>query len=174
MTAADAGASPAGAEVELCAFRVGGEDYAVDVMRVREVLPPPPVTPVPRAPPFVEGVVHLRGEVIPVVDVRERFGLPIIPPTRRTRLLVVKVADRHLGLVVDEVREVLRLPRCALRPAPLLGSTGPRFFVGACGGDAPAGGGPVRLLLDVRALLEPVSPGEREAVRAQARAARGA
>ncbi|ACL66254.1 CheW protein [Anaeromyxobacter dehalogenans 2CP-1] len=178
--AAPEAAAPEGARVQLCTFRVGGEDYAIDIMRVREIIPPQPVTPVPRAPAFVEGVFHLRDEVIPVVDVRRRFGLPIGPPTRRTRFLVVNVARRRIGLVVDEVCEVLRLPRHALRPAPaLVADGGPRFFLGVCGGDGRPGGrrgGParLRLLLDVKALLDPVVPGEAAAARAQAEASRRA
>ncbi len=174
---ADAGAAPAAdALVQLCSFRIGGEDYAVDLMRVREIIHPLPITPVPRAPASVEGVVRLRGEVVPVLDVRKRLGVPAAPPSRKTRFLIVNVARRRIGLVVDEVCEVLRLPRRDLRPAPPLHEEGaPRFFLGACGGEgAPAGrrGGAarLRLLLDVKALLDPAVPGEADAARAQAEA----
>lgn len=183
MDPLDRGERPAGASadeplVQLCTFRVGGEDYAIDVMRVREIIRPLPVTPVPRAPAFVEGVIRLRSEVVPVVDVRRRFGLPVGAPGRDTRFVIVHVAGRRLGLVVDEVCEVVRLPRGDLRPAPrLVGQGGPRFFVGVCGGDGTAavrarrpGAAPLRLLLDVRALLEPAVPGEAAAARAQAEA----
>lgn len=179
--AAPGGAGEAG-RAQLCTFRIGEEDYAVDIMRVREIIQPLPITPVPRAPAFVEGVVRLRGEVIPVVDVRKRFGLPPSPPTRKTKFLVVHVAGRRLGLVVDEVCEVLRLPRAEIRPAPaLVGLQGPRFFLGVCGGDAAqgssgrrGGAGRLRLLLNVKALLDPVQPGEAEAARALAEASRQA
>ena len=165
---------------QLCTFRVGGEDYAIDIMRVREIIPPLPVTPVPRAPSFVEGVIRLRGDVLPVVDVRRRLGLPVTSPTRKTKVLIVNVARRQIGLVVDEVTEVLRLPRSEIRPAPaLVGGDGPRFFLGVCGGETAAGGrrahagvARLRLLLNVKALLDPVLPGEVEAARAEADAAR--
>jgi purine-binding chemotaxis protein CheW len=162
---------------QLCTFRVGGEDYAIDIMRVREIIPPLPVTPVPRAPAFVEGVIRLRGDVVPVLDVRRRLGLPITPPTRKTKVLIVNVAGRRLGLVVDEVTEVVRIPRDEIRPAPaLVEGQGPRFFLGVCGGAGGAaarrGRGRLRLLLNVRALLEPVAPGEHEAVRTEAEATR--
>lgn len=167
--------------VQLCTFRIGGEDYAVDIMRVREIIHPLPITPVPRAPPSVEGVVRLRGEVVPVLDVRKRLGLPPSPATRRTRFLVVNVARRRIGLVVDEVCEVIRLPRGEIRAAPPLGDDrAPRFFLGVCGGEGAAGrgrrGGPgrLRLLLNVKALLDPAVPGEAEAARAQAEASREA
>ena len=167
--------------IQLCTFRIGGEDYAVDIMRVKEIIQPLPITPVPRAPDFVEGVIRLRGDVIPVVDVRKRFGLPAAAPTRRTKFLVVQVAGRRLGLVVDEVCEVLRLARGEIRPPPpLVGLEGPRFFLGVCGGgDAAAGrrgaaAGRMRLLLNVKALLDPAQPGEAEAARALAEASRHA
>jgi len=174
------GALDAG-RVQLCTFRIGGEDYAVDIMRVREIIQPLPITPVPRAPSFVEGVVRLRGEVIPVVDVRKRFGVAPSPRTRKTKFLVVHVAGRRLGLVVDEVCEVVRIPRTEIRPAPaLVGLDAPRFFLGVCGGEAVQGAagrrghgaGRLRLLLNVKALLDPVQPGEAEAARAVAEATR--
>jgi purine-binding chemotaxis protein CheW len=165
--------------VQLCTFRIGGEDYAIDIMRVREIIHPLPITPVPRAPAFVEGVVRLRGEVIPVLDVRKRLGVEVRPASRRSRFLVVNVAGRRLGLVVDEVCEVLRLPRSELRAAPALGAPGaPRFFLGVCGGEgAPGGRGAaprLRLLLNVKALLEASVPGEADAARAQAEVSRRA
>ncbi len=167
--------------VQLCTFRIGGEDYAVDIMRVREIIHPLAITPVPRAPASVEGVVRLRGEVIPVLDVRKRLGLPASAPTRRTRFLVVNVARRRIGLVVDEVCEVIRIPRADIRAAPRLGDErAPRFFLGVCGGDGAsargrrAGSGRLRLLLNVKALLDPAVPGDAEAARAQAEASREA
>jgi purine-binding chemotaxis protein CheW len=167
--------------VQLCTFRIGGEDYAVDIMRVREIIRPLPITPVPRAPASVEGVARLRGEVIPVLDVRKRLGLAATAPTRTTRFLVVNVARRRIGLVVDEVCEVIRIPRGEIRPAPPLGDDrGPRFFLGVCGGEgAPARGrrggpGRLRLLLNVKALLDPAVDGEPDAARAQAAASKDA
>ncbi len=167
--------------VQLCTFRIGGEDYAVDIMRVREIIHPLPITRVPRAPASVEGVVRLRGEVIPVLDVRKRLGLPASAPTRRTRFLVVNVARRRIGLVVDEVCEVIRIPRGDIRSAPPLGDDrAPRFFLGVCGGDGAsargrrAGSTRMRLLLNVKALLDPAVPGDAEAARAQADASRDA
>ncbi|BDG05888.1 chemotaxis protein CheW [Anaeromyxobacter oryzae] len=182
LAPADGADEAADALVQLCTFRVGGEDYAVDIMRVREIIHPLPLTPVPRAPAFVEGVFRLRGEVIPVVDVRKRFGLPADPPTRRSRYVIVNVAGRRLGLVVDEVCEVLRVPRGDVRATPPLGDPrAPRFFLGACGGEsAPAAAGRrggssrLRLLLNVKALLDPSAPGEADAARAQAEASRRA
>jgi purine-binding chemotaxis protein CheW len=166
--------------VQLCTFRIGGEDYAIDIMRVREIIPPRPITPVPRAPAFLEGVIRLRGEVVPVLDVRKRLGVPPAPDARRSRFLVANVAGRRIALVVDEVCEVVRLPRREIRVAPALGDDGaPRFFLGVCGGEGAqpgrrGGAGRLRLLLNVKALLDPSAPGEADSARAQATAARRA
>jgi len=176
----DAAIGAGAGRVQLCTFRIGGEDYAVDIMRVREIIQPLPITPVPRAPAFVEGVVRLRSEVVPVVDVRKRFGLPATPPGRKTKFMVVHVAGRRIGLVVDEVCEVVRLHRSEIRPAPALSSDAPRFILGICGGEGGAdqghrrGPGRLRLLLNVKALLEPAHPGEAEATRALVEATRQA
>ena len=167
-------------EAQLCTFRVAGEDFAIDIMRVREIIPPAPLTPVPEAPPHIAGVLRLRGEVVPVVDLHGRLGLPPAAPSRRARYVVVKVAGRLLGLMVDEVCEVLRLPRSELRPAPAaIDSKGTRLFLGVCEGERGAGragrrGGPgrLRLLLNVKALLDPESRDGVEAARALLASAR--
>jgi purine-binding chemotaxis protein CheW len=170
--------APAGSDpiIELCVFRVGEEEYAIDLRRMREILQPLPITPVPRAPEFVEGVVNLRGEVIPVVDVRKRLGLGVRTGERH-KVLVVNVAGRVLGLVVDAVSGVMRLSRSAIGPPPpLLALGGTRLFLGVCGAGegrviaAGRGGrGPaaqrLRLLLNVKALLEPDSPERARALR---------
>ncbi|HEU4382982.1 MAG TPA: chemotaxis protein CheW [Anaeromyxobacteraceae bacterium] len=173
MKASGTEAAPAADPVvELCAFRVGDEEYVVDLRRVREVVPPLPVRPVPRAPDAIEGVVDLRGEVIPVVDVRRRFGIPDAPRTRTARLLVIRIEGRVQALLVDAVLEVMRIPRSAIRPAPVLpGSGGPRLFLGACRGSGPGAarsGAKLRLLLNVRALTRPIEPEALEAARALA------
>jgi len=169
--------APSGADpiIELCVFRVGEEEYAIDLRRMREILQPLPITPVPRAPEFVEGVVNLRGEVIPVVDVRKRLGLPA-RPGGRPKVLVVNVAGRVLGLVVDGVSGVIRLARSAIGPPPpLLAASGARLFLGVCGAGEGRGGsgraarGPapqrLRLLLNVKALLLPDIPEKARALR---------
>lgn len=133
--------------MQLCAFRAGDEELAVDIMRVQEIIPPLPITKVPRAPKAIEGVVNLRGAILPVVDVRKQLGLgePSVPP--RPRLLVCRVGPHLLGLKVDGVSTVFRVEREALKPAPVSEGASPHI-VGVC-----AAGGKLRLLLDVRALL---------------------
>ena len=155
---AAAGAGAGEALVELCAFRAGDEEYVVDLRRVREILQPLPITALPRGPAFLDGVTDVRGEVIPVLDVRRRLGLP--PRAGRGKVLVVNVAGRVLALVVDAVVEVMRLPRSAIGPPPPAAPGGPRLYLGVCTARERPGARPaprrLRLLLDVKALLEPL------------------
>ena len=138
----------------LCAFAVGEQEYVIDVMRIRSIVRPLPVTAVPHAPPFVEGMIELRGAVIPVVDLRKRLGAPAVPPGPKARMLVVVVGGREVALLVDRVLEVMRIPRSAVRAAPpLLAGNGARFYLGVCDA-AVRGETRLRLLLNLRALLE--------------------
>lgn len=135
--------------VRLCCFAVGKEEYALDIMRVEEILPPQRVIAVPHAPSFVEGMLHLRGALLPVVDLRERLSTTGTPQGPRTRLLVCLLGQRRLALRVDRVTEVMRVRRSEIKPAPPLLSAGRApFVVGVCGTQERS-----RLLLDIKALL---------------------
>lgn len=135
--------------VQLCSFQVGREDYLVDIMRVVEILPPQPITPIPRAPAIVEGVLHLRGAILPVVDLRKRLLGPDAPEPPRTRLLVCLLGRRRVAVRVDRVTEVIRVRRSELKPAPSLLSPGRTPFVVGVWGPPER----LRLLLDLKALL---------------------
>ncbi|MFZ5443772.1 MAG: chemotaxis protein CheW [Myxococcota bacterium] len=144
--------------VQLCVMRIGAEHYAVDLKRVDEILPVPALTPLPRAPHFLEGVARLRGEVLPVIDSRKRLGVapaasgaltPSGKPKITERLVVCRIGTRRVGVLVDAVRQVLRVPRSTLRPAPLAHRPGARPHVLGVTGE----GAQLTLLLDVKALL---------------------
>ncbi|MBN1959629.1 MAG: chemotaxis protein CheW [Deltaproteobacteria bacterium] len=118
--------------VQLTAFRVGQEEYVVDIMRVREIIRPLTVTKVRKGPRFVEGVINLRGEVIPIVDLRVRFELPPEDSERR-RIIILMVEGRVLGIVVDSVTEVVRAPRNTIRGAPgIFTPEQAPYFLGVC------------------------------------------
>jgi len=151
--------------VELCAVAIGDAEYVLDLRRVREIVAGAELVPVPRGPEWVDGVVHLRGATLPAVDARRRLGLPPRPAGQKPRVLLVAVGRRSLALLVDAVVGVVRLPRSALRPAEGLTPGGPRLFLGVCGGGTRRGASKLRLLLDVKALLEPAAPGAAEAAR---------
>ena len=105
-----------GDERQLVVFQLGAELYGVEISRVHEIIRLQSVTRVPRAPAFVEGVINLRGKVIPVVDLRRRFGLPTADHTRASRIVVVELGDQVVGIVVDGVSEVLRVSTSTVEP----------------------------------------------------------
>ena len=106
----------------LVGFQVGDVRYAVDILRVREIITPLPLVELPHAPPSVLGVADHRGEVVPVLDLRRRFGLPATAPTRRTKWIVVELEDRSAGLVVDSVTDVFGAGPTEQRGVPKLGT----------------------------------------------------
>lgn len=105
-------------QVQLVTFRLGGEEFGLDVFQVHEILRYSEPTPVPRAPAFVEGVLDVRGTLIPIVDLRKRFELPRVTYDDDTRIVLVDFQAERLGLVVDAVTEVLRAPETAVQPPP--------------------------------------------------------
>ena len=120
-------------EIQLACFRIGAEYYGLDILRIREVIRPQKLTPVPKAPEFVEGVINLRGAVIPVVDLRKRFDTSPEAAGKKTRIIICVLAGKILGLVVDEVAEVCSYSRQEIQPAPqFLKGRGAEFFLGVC------------------------------------------
>lgn len=118
---------------QLATFALGGHEYALDIMRIKEIINPLRITPVPRAPGFIEGVVELRGAIIPIVDLRKRFDLSPVPPTRASKYVIVAIERNIVGLVVDAVGEVLRVTAGELRsPPPLVNGDGPSPFSAVC------------------------------------------
>jgi purine-binding chemotaxis protein CheW len=97
-------------ERQLVVFDLAGESFGVDINTVREIIRMQHVTRVPDAPAYVEGVMNLRGTVIPVVDLRLRFGLEVTEATAHSRVVVVDIGGAGIGVIVDGVREVLRIP----------------------------------------------------------------
>lgn len=124
---------PSTAEIQAACFRLAGEMYAIDIRRIKEVIRPQKVTPVPKSPAFIEGVINLRGMVIPVIDLRRRFSLPLPSDVRRSRIIICVVERKTLGLLVDEATEVCRFGRQDVRPAsPFLGGAEADFILGVC------------------------------------------
>lgn len=119
---------------DLCQFvtcLIADEEFALDVLSVQKINRMVEVTRVPKAPRFVEGVINLRGRIIPVLDLRRRFGLPPTSQTADSRIMVVLVRQRMVGLIVDEVVEVLRIPKSSIEPPPSVGnSAGSEFTQG--------------------------------------------
>jgi purine-binding chemotaxis protein CheW len=104
--------------VQVVSFKLGSEEYGVDIAQVQEINRMVAVTHVPRAPQFMEGVINLRGQLIPIIDLRSRFGMPRAEHTKNTRIVVTEIGTKRVGMVVDSVSEVLRLPAEHIEPAP--------------------------------------------------------
>ncbi len=116
---------------QLVTFRLGEEQFGVPIGAVQEIVRLPDVTPVPEAPWFVEGVINLRGRIIPVIDLGRRLRLPDRPRTRKTRILIVETDRRQVGLIVDAASEVLRLPPNAVEPPPpMISGIGVEYITG--------------------------------------------
>ncbi len=105
----------------LVGFTIADVHYAIDILRVREILNPLPIVPLPHAPAAVLGVADHRGEVVPILEVRRRFGLATALATRRTKWIVVELGDRLVGLVVDSVTDVFGAGEPDQRSVPEIG-----------------------------------------------------
>ena len=134
---------------QLVSFHVGTEEFAIDILGVQEIIRMVELTPVPNAPHYVEGVINLRGKVIPILDLRARFGLPAGDRTKETRIIVVDIAHTILGFIVDSVQEVLRLPEDLIEPPPTTGRGGSAEFHKGIG----RVDGRILILLDMSQLL---------------------
>ena len=104
----------------MVAFRVGAEMYGLDIACVQEIERVQPITKVPQSLTFVEGVIHVRGAIIPVVDLARRFGLEPITPDRQTRIIIACLRGQSVGFIVSAVDEVVSLPVKSVGPAPPL------------------------------------------------------
>ena len=107
-------------EEQLVAFTLGGETYGIDIAAIQEIIRMPEITPIPRTAPDVEGVVNLRGRIVPIVDLRARLGLSVVARTLSARVIVVQVGENTVGLIVDGVTGVLRLPTSSIEPPSAL------------------------------------------------------
>lgn len=120
-------------EIQLTCFYLGDDLYAMDIMRIKEIIRPQKLAVLPKAPAFMEGVLNLRGTVIPVVDLRKRFDMPLREIDQNRRLLIVALAGHTLGVVVDEVTEVITVPVANIKPPPMVDrGIGAEYLIGVC------------------------------------------
>jgi purine-binding chemotaxis protein CheW len=116
--------------LQLVSFHIGGEEFGLDILRVQEIIRVQQLTRVPNSPDFVDGVINLRGKVIPVVALRKRFGLEELAHDKQTRIVVIEVRGTVLGFIVDSVSEVLRIPADTVEPPPRLGKVEREYVSG--------------------------------------------
>jgi purine-binding chemotaxis protein CheW len=114
---------------QLVVFELANEVYGINIGTVREIIRMQTVTYVPDSPGFVEGVINLRGRVIPVVDLRKRFGLPVTDATNESRVLVVDISGDDIGVIVDAVTEVQRISEDSIEPTTTLVTTEDSYYI---------------------------------------------
>lgn len=130
-------------------FVLGKEEYGLEILKVREILGMMEITAVPQTPPFVKGVINLRGKVIPVIDLRRKFDMEEIAHTQETCVIVVDVSGTLMGIIVDTVREVLNIPEEHIEAPPKFGSKVRTDFILGMG----KVDGKVKILLDIEKVL---------------------
>jgi purine-binding chemotaxis protein CheW len=114
---------------ELIAFRIGAQEFCVDIMKVREIRGWTPATLLPQAPRFVSGVINLRGAVLPIIDLAGRLGFANAEPTARHVIIVAQIGHRLVGLLVDAVSDILTVEETAIQPTPDVASELVQTFV---------------------------------------------
>jgi len=110
--------------IQLVSFNLDQEEYGVDVLKVREIIRMPIVTRVPNTPHYVDGVINLRGKVIPIICMRKKFGLMEAENDKQTRIMVMDVDGELMGFTVDAVSEVIRISGSEIQPSPAVVATG--------------------------------------------------
>jgi len=116
---------------QLVSFKIGSEEFGINIMKVQEIIRMQEITKVPQMPDFIEGILNLRGNVIPVVDLRKKFNLEVSEKTSESRIIVVSVLDRVMGIVVDGVSEVLRMNDEQIQPPPpIISNIGREYIKG--------------------------------------------
>ncbi len=134
--------------LQLVSFHLGGEEFGLDILKVQEIIRLQDLTRVPNSPDYVEGVINLRGKVIPVIGLRKRFRLEGRDHDAQTRIVVSEVNGGVLGFIVDSVSEVLRIPVATVEPPPRLGKVDREYVSGVGKLD-----GRLLILLDVDRLM---------------------
>ncbi|MBI5721856.1 MAG: chemotaxis protein CheW [Burkholderiales bacterium] len=144
---------------EFLTFRLGAEEYGIDILRVQEIRSYEVPTRIANVPEFIKGVVNLRGVIVPIVDLRLKLGCPSAEYNTFTVVVVLNVRGRVVGAVVDSVSDVLELPKDQVKPAPALHSSVDSSFITGIGtvknGDAQR----MLILMDIEALMSSADMG---------------
>ncbi len=117
--------------LQLVTFRIGDEEFGIDIKKVQEINRMIEVTKIPNTPPYIEGVVNLRGKIVPIVGLRTKLGFDEVGRDKATRIMVVEIAGNTVGFIVDSVSEVLRIDDATIEPTPsIAGSTDAQYIEG--------------------------------------------
>jgi purine-binding chemotaxis protein CheW len=144
-----------GPDREFLTFRLGEEEYAIDILKVQEIQGYGGVTKIARAPEFIKGVINLRGTIVPIIDLRERFGVGDLTYDEFTIVIILHLTHRTVGVVVDSVSDVIKLGEEAIRPAPSFNAAvDTRFIQGLADTDES-----MLIVLDIDGLMNDASMG---------------
>jgi purine-binding chemotaxis protein CheW len=139
---------------QIVVFALQSNEFGIDIGQVREIDRLVPITRVPRVPAHVEGIINLRGQLVPIVDLRTRLGMPHAAPTKMARIIVAEIGPRSIGMIVDEVREVVRIPTDQIEQSEGVLEGLANEFIGALARI----GERLIILLDVEKVLGPEAP----------------
>ncbi len=135
--------------MQLVSFQLAQEEYGIEITKVQEIILMGEITRVPQTPPYIKGLINLRSTVIPIVDLRLRFGLSEQPRTDETRIMVINVAGKTIGIIVDAVSEVLRISQEQIAPPPpTVAGLGEEYLIGLAKLDSR-----LLILLDIDGIL---------------------
>jgi purine-binding chemotaxis protein CheW len=123
--------APDGEGIQVVSFQLGNEAYGVDISQVQEIIRLVAITRVPRAPGFIEGVINLRGQLVPVIDLRARLGMPAADRGKHTRIVVTESGSKRVGIIVDSVSEVASIPIEQVEQTPeMISGAGTEYITG--------------------------------------------
>ena len=115
----------------LVTFRLGSGEYAIDIMQAKEIIKMEKITLIPNAPDFVEGVINLRGNIIPIIDLKKRFNLEEIEGDKNTGIIIVKIEDVDMGIIIDSISKVVSIANSDIQPPPpMLSGIGQKYIKG--------------------------------------------
>ena len=120
-------------EIKLAVFMLGGQSYAIDIMKIKQIIRPLRITKLPKAPDFLEGMINLRGVFIPVIDMRKRFQMEPRDAKQEGKVIIATVDHRIVGVMVDEVTEVIPVPKAEIQPPPrVIRGVESTYLLGVC------------------------------------------
>jgi len=147
--------------LQLVSFTIGQEEFGLNIQRIQEINRVVEITRVPNSPEFVIGVINLRGKVIPIIDLRRRFGFPPKESDKNTRIIVVELDNMVVGFIVDAVREVIRIPKSITEPPPpIIAGIGSEYIISVAKMENR-----LLILLDIERLLRDKEKQELESTR---------
>ena len=156
MTTAEAATVAIAGEQQLVLFQLEGEDYGVDIYNVQRLIQIPEITPVPRAPDFVAGVIEVRGDIIPVINLKTRFGFEKTDVEKSGRIVITEIGEQIVGFLVDAISEVTRLSEDDIEPPSSVVEDVDTEFIAGVGKQKKDDKGRLIIILDVQKLLNRV------------------